>query len=345
MAYVNLVAQACADKNELFTRMRDFICKRNGTYDYSSEGIGWTLHDSSYATDEDNCAINDWYVIYSPGEGTKEDLYFKVTYISGYIKVEGYQSWDSTTHTGSTNKYNAANNLVLAEAGAKTFWVYGDLDYLMVFNYISTDLYHLVHFGKVVPAWDFQSGTIATCGTTLSAGSDVSIVLDSVPANWAVGKQVFIRTTHNDAMGTVKAEKITIKTLVSNTITADLTNSYTTGSRVSDFVGYMCQGHTNALTTVYFMLGDDGAINQGLSPVNINLTTSNFDPGSLEDKFYLIEVFYQAASDLGGKIAHLRKVPTFVAGLTHLDIMEEDDGTEWRCFRAYNSFYLGVKEV
>ena len=104
MAYANLLEQACTDKEEVFQRLRDFICKRNGTYDYSSTGIGWTLHDAVYATDEDNCASGDYFVIYSAGEGTKEDMYFLVTWATNYINFVAYQSWDNSAHSGSTNK-------------------------------------------------------------------------------------------------------------------------------------------------------------------------------------------------------------------------------------------------
>lgn len=344
MSYANLVGQVCADKNEFFCRMRDFICKRNGTYDYSTTGIGWTLHDESYATDEDNCAINDWYVIYSPGEGGKDDLYFKVTWINVYIKIEGYQSWDNSANAGSTNKYNAANNFTSVETGARSLWVYGDLDILVGINKVTSTNYRYATFGKLEPVWEEQIGTIATCSTTLTAGSDVSVVVDSAPANWEVGTPVFIRTTHNDAMGTVEIELAEIKTIVSNTITLDLTNSYTTGSCISDYVGYFCSGNASFGGYSYFLIGDDGNLSVALTPISI-VPSADFDPGVYKDYFYLAEYLYQGVAGFLGRHPILMRVPNFVAGFTYEDVIEEGDGTEWRCFKIYSNIYIGLKEV
>lgn len=345
MAYANLLDAACTDKEAAFQRIRDFICKRNGTYDYSVTGIGWTLHDAVYATDEDNCTINDYFVIYSAGESTKDDLYFKCTWVSGYFKIEGYQSWDSTAHTGSTNKYSAANNLTFAEAFADNIWVYGDLDGIILVPKLTSGNTYMCSFGKLDKGWDNQSGTITTCAGALSAGSDVSITVASAPANWAVGKEIYIRTTHNDTMATVKMEKITIKTLAGNVLTADLTNSYTADSALSDHIGYYAQGSNQAASTHYVLMGENGVANQSGAPVLLGLTTGSFDPGFYEDRFFLLPYFLQASSGLHGSIAIFRKVPSFTAGFAIGDVIEEDDGTEWRCFSAYSATIIAVKEV
>ena len=67
MAYANLIKQPCNNVAEIFKHCRDFVCRRNGSYDYSTSGIGWSLVDSSYATDEHNPASGDWFVVYSAG--------------------------------------------------------------------------------------------------------------------------------------------------------------------------------------------------------------------------------------------------------------------------------------
>lgn len=348
MSYVNLLNITCSDKNELFCRMRDYLCKRNGTYDYSSIGIGWTLFDESYATDEDNVAINDWYVIYSPGENGKEDLYFKVTWINGYIKVNGFQSWDSSTHAGpTTNKYGTTNNFTLHDStGNYILWVYGDLDFVCCLNdLIATNTYG-VGFGKLVKGYDDLSDTIATCATTLTAGSDVSIVVDSVPSNWAVDKEVFIRTTHNDAMATVEIEKITIKTLVSNTITADLSNDYTADSCLSDHVGYYCQNSNRFVGAGNMLISPSGSIAWAiLAGIWMALPTASFDPEDYEERYSLTDYIMQSTKGLSGKFPFVKRVPGFTAGYVRGDVLEEEDGTEWRTFSAYSNVYTGIKEI
>ncbi|WP_319577667.1 hypothetical protein [uncultured Desulfobacter sp.] len=346
MTYANLLNVSCVDKVEAFCRIRDFLCKRNGTYDYSLTGIGWTLHDSSYAVDEDNPAVNDWYVIYSGGESTKDDLYFKVTWISGYLKIEGYQSWDNSTHTGSSNKYNIANNETMADSGALTIWVYGDLDSAIIINKLSTSDYRMCLFGKRQPGYSDMTGTIATCSSSLTAGSDVSIAVDSVPTNWAVGKEIFIRTTHNNAVATVKIEKITIKTLVGNTITTDLTNSYTANSRLSDWVGYGCQATFSFMSTFEEFINSAGNFRVQMSQgYNTGISTGAVDPDDYEDRIGLYTLFYTGSNGLPGYYPNIKVTPAHNATFDAEDVLVEEDGTEWRCFHAYSSKYVALKEV
>lgn len=347
MAYANLVNISCADKIEFFCRMRDFICKRNGTYDYSTTGIGWTLHDSVYAVDEDNPAINDYFVIYSPGESGDDDLYIKCTWISAYLKFEGYQSWDAASHTGSANKYNSANNLTLAETAAKTLWVYGNLDALVCISKLSSSDYRTCYFGKCEPAYADISTTVATCSSTLTSGSDVSITVDAVPSNWAVGKELFIRTSHNDAMGTVELEKITIKTLVSNTITADLTNSYTANSKLSDHIGYICIGSTQLQSTTYALVDAAGNVgNESILQRSPGIPLTDIDPDPYEDRIGMYPVFY-SKNGIGmiGIFPNAKITPTHNAEFDAEDVLTEDDGTQWRCFQCYSSKYFAFKEV
>jgi len=346
MAYVNLIDITCADKNEFFCRMRDFLCKRNGTYDYSVTGIGWTLHDSSYATDEDNCAIGDYYVIYSPGENGDEDMYFKISWVSGFINVTGCPSWDSATHTYGGTRYNTINNITLSETGTSILWIYGDLDSVSIINdLISVDCYG-TNFGKLEPGFEDQGTDIATCASTLAAGSDVSITVDAIPSNWAVGKELYIRTTHNNDTTTVKYEKIEIKTLVSLTITADLVNSYTAGSKLSDFLGYFCNNSTRLINTMITMLDAAGnASSASQAPVYLALPTGSHDPGGYEDRFTLLPLVCDNTFGLTGIRPNSKRCPTFVAGFAIGDILEEDDGTQWRCFRAYSYNFTAIREV
>ena len=346
MAYKNLVNVTCANKKEAFCRIRDFLCKRSGTYDYSSDGIGWTLHDASYAADEDNPQTNDWFVLYSPGEGGKDDLYFKVTWVSANLKVEGFQAWDNSTHAGSANKYNISNNFTMADSGSLLIWVYGDLDGAVLVNRLTTSDYRVCLFEKCAPAYTDMTGAIAVCSSALTAGSDVSITVDAVPANWAVGKQVFIRTTHDNAMATVTIEKITIKTLDGDTITADLTHSYTADSALSDFVGYLCQGSANFLSTDYAFVNAAGSVGLiAYNGYNTGITATYVDPDGYENRVGLYDVFFTTAAGLPMVSAHVKLTPAHNAYFDAEDVLEEEDGTQWRCFHGYSNKYFACREV
>ena len=344
--YANIVQISCADKKEAFCRMRDFICKRNGTYDYSTTGIGWTLWDSSYATDQNNPAINDWFVIKSAGESTKEDLYFRFTWTSGYIAIAGFQAWDPTAHTGG-NQYNTTTiNYTVAEALVPQLWVYGDLDSIFVCSKAAADTdVRFSIFGKAQKPWAYLDDQVAICSSALTAGSDVSITVDAVPAGWAVGRQVFIRTTHTGATATVKIEKTTIKTLSGTTITADLTNSYTANSKLTDHVGYFCSNSESALGTGNLLIDAAGTINTGstIASYNIDVAGTNNDPGSYEGRYGMAEAGLNASNGFIGKIKNVCRIA--LGTLALFDVLQELDGTQWRYIKVYSNTFYVFKEV
>lgn len=344
MSYANIVNISCADKVEFFCRLRDFICKRNGTYDYSATGIGWTHWDSSYAVDEDNPASGDYFVIFSPGESGDDDLYIKITWTTGALKCQFYQSWDPSTHAGST-AINTADNLTLADTGSLILYVYGNLDFCFIVNYLTTDG-RVCYFGKGDPFYDDQTGEICTCSSSLTAGSDVSITVDAVPENWAVGSEFFIRTTHTNNTSTVKIEKATIKTLVGNTITADLINSYTAGSKLTDSYPICVQSSTAGFASfVAFITHYGNFLNEALTLGSLTSFDSYIDPDYYEDRIALMDTPASSTNAPWGMISYLRRTPTQNAEFTTLDVLQEKDGTQWRCFKAYSSKYVAIKEV
>jgi len=346
MAYVNIVNQVCASKAELFCRVRDFICKRNGTYDYSTTGIGWALFDSYYATNEDNPVTNDWFVIYSPGESGKGDLYYRFKYVLNFVSVHGFQSWDSVTHTGS-NQYCTTNNWSMADAGSKTLWIYGDLDVVSCINKVTTADYDLIWCGKLMPVWEGQSGECAVCSSALGLGSDVSITVDAVPTEWQVGDAVFIRTTHSDVMATVKIEKTIIKTIVSNTITADLVNNYTSNCKLSNHCGYGVLNSTDAGGAITVLITDSGLVSTGASSLfSIPMTLTDHDPSILDGKWGMFDLIYgSSAAGVIGALKNTKCIPIFNAYLTHEDTLETNSGIYWRCFKCYSALYAAYKEV
>ncbi len=348
MAYKNLLNVTCADKAEVFARFRDFICKRNGTYDYSTAGIGWTLFDSSYAVDEDNPQSGDWFVMHSVGEDGDDDLYIWFGWASNVFWLILYQSWDPTAHAGSTNKANTAYNLTCLEAfSSYPIWVYGDLDCVCPMLQSGAVDWRMCILGKLQPVYNDVTGEVATCSTTLTAGSDVSIVVDAVPTHWKEDMEVFIRTTHTDAMGTVKMEKITITGIAGTTITADLVNNYTTGNKLTDFIGIVAQDSSTPFSTSKCLINPAGTINQTVTQ-SYNYTvfpTTTYDPESFNAKIGIYPIYWVTTSGAIGYLNWYCRSPTPNAFFTLGDTLEELDGTTWRSWRVYNVTYLAMKEV
>jgi hypothetical protein len=195
MAYKNLVSQNCVGfTEEVFQRIRDFICKRNGTYDYSTTGIGWTLHDSYYATDEDNCAIGDWFVIKSVGESGNEDMYYRFKWHEAdHMSVYGMLYWNAATDTAyQTFGTDVLDILFADDDAAVVLWIYGDLDHFSIVTKPAS-VYYAASAGRTVNL--LYDDTVATCAGALSSGSDISITVDAVPSEWAVDRYLFIRDT------------------------------------------------------------------------------------------------------------------------------------------------------
>lgn len=339
MGYVNLVGQACATPEECFQRMRDFLCKRAGTYDYSTTGIGWTLHDSSYAVDEDNLTDGDYIVVYSPGESGDEDIYIKFSYetTTYWMTVIGYLYWNNSTHAGVT-AFNATVYGLMTRGTDHSIWIYGDLDAFNLVQNYNTTLYECAYFGRTTGL--LYDDTVATCSSALTAGSDVSIALDAVPSTWKVGQSFFVR----DNAG---IEKATIKTIVSNTITADLTNSYAAGSKSATDLCYTIP-RAVAVGSSYGLINHDGDAGGTYTTLSGNtiLTSiiTNNVPDTMNDA-YLCEpiALYDTSPD--GYYGVLKNIfKTASSGKTTLDILTSNDGTEYRFFVVGSYFFL-FKEV
>ena len=346
MAYKNLVSQSCADKKEWFCRMRDFICKRNGTYDYSTTGIGWTLFDSNYAVDENNPAIADWFVIYSPGEDGKQDLYFQVAWLSGGIRIQGYLTWNPATNAGGVlyGPSVAVLNITLAETGVYVLWLYGDLNNFTAINRPLVGDYRGNTFGILTPVYDHQTGEVVICSSALSAGSDVSITVDTVPSNWKVGRNLFIRTTHTDNTATAKIEKTIIKTLIGTTITCDLVNSYTANSKLTDSCYYVCPTNANYASSNSALITNAGTTNIAVSPTaDISIVIANRDPDPLESSFGVSVFNFSGATGVSGRYSDIYSISS--VGLTLEDVFEGEDGFYYRFFKLYSTIYVVIKEV
>lgn len=348
MAYKNLVNLVVSDKAEAFCRYRDFLCKRNGTYDYSTTGIGWTLIDSSYAVDEDNPQLGDWFVMYSAGENGKEDLYIRLEWKNNYFKVHGFQAWDVSTHAGSSNAYNTTDNFLYNETDvSKAICVYGDLSFALLCKYMTTDHYG-ASFGVLEPISTEFTDTIATCSSSLTAGSDVSIAVDTIPTDWEVGREIFIRTTHNDNMATVEVEKITIKTLVGNTITADLSNDYTANSKLATHIAYHCTSSTQAFSNGNFLISGNGDSNGGSVASYLSLSSTYTCPSLWENRYVLTNLGWYGSVGKAwpyGLAGNFFRMGGIIAPMVQEDTIADLDGTVYRVKKFYSNAFIAIKEV
>lgn len=342
MAYKNLIGQSCVGgTEEVFQRIRDFLCKRNGTYDYSTTGIGWTLHDSYYATDENNCAMGDWFVVKSPGENGNEDLYFKITWYSAdHLNIYGMLYWNAATDTAVEDFGSTTGHVVYADVdGTVSLWIYGDLNHFVLVTKIGT-AYYGADAGRTTNL--FYDTTVATCAGALSSGSDISIVVDNIPSEWAVDKYLFIR----DEAG---LEKIKIKTLNggTKTITADLVNSYTAGSKLAaDLCYYTSSGNQLAATAKYTLIDHNAAKGSSLQVGYNSSVISSCDPDEMNGAIVGAPVsLYGSTAGYQGEMRDWVRIDSGIAGVNSEDVYTDADGVNWRIFACYSNNWVAIKEV
>lgn len=338
MAYANLVNQAVTDSEEAFQRIRDFICKRNGTYDYSTTGIGWTLHDSSYAVDEDNLTIGDWVVFKSIGEDGKADLYFYYEYFSTtYHRIRGWLYWNNSTHVGVQNVCTATSNM-MCDNSSHDIWIYGDLDFISVIHQNNAgNTNYGCNFGFLGDA-SWYDTTVATSASAVSSGIGVTITLDTIPSSWAIGRNLVLRD--NAGM-----EHITILTLSGNDITADVTNNYAAGCKMARDYPVVQSNLNNSwgasCLAVLFSHSSTFAISQGI-PV-MSGAAPGYDPDPYEDNWGALPILigYSTTGHFGSFPNHLIGPIT----MTDYGVYTTDDGVSYRHIECYSGAYFLFKEV
>lgn len=345
MPYANLVGVDCADSHEeMFMRFRDFLCKRNGTYDYSTTGIGWTLHDSSYAIDEDNISDNDWFVVYSAGESGEEDMYMRFKFYhatTSWLMTSGYLYWDNSTHAGSFVFSTALGTATFTKSTDHVLYIFGDLDsFVVAQEYGVTAIGEIIYFGRLLP--QLYGDELAISSGSLSSGSAVSITLDAVPSTWKVGQNIYIRDDDH-------TEIITIISIGGNVITADLVNSYTANCKLrAEYQWVVGQG--NSFPAAYgFPVRQKGLTMGGTAAYNTfdlglrTCVTSNI-PDILNSD-YLMQEIDSHDTNPDAYYGRLRNIYyTTTNAKTHLDILTNPNGDEFRYFKAGN-YYFMVKEV
>lgn len=346
MAYKTLAAVSCATAEEAFQRFRDFLCDRDGTYSYAGSGIGWTLHDAVYAVDEDNLTVNDYIVVHSTGESGDEDMYVRIVWsTSDQLKPYLHTYWDAGTHTGYGDVYINTYYAAQFEDG-ETLYVYGDLDW---FGVEESNLHNAFMAAGVL---DYRVHTRHVEDVTngaLTAGSDVTIQMaDTTHTEYAVSGYLFIK----DTQGSGQFEKIQVKTNNgSNTITADLTNSYSAAAKIcSIFPYWMNPRDANFIYTTNGRMLHDWAGNQGgttfgaLSHAENTTALGYQDPSTLTSEYVAMDFVMFDDSD-NSYVGHIKGIHCIEdTGLTSLDVLTDRDGNDWRFF-ATGTRQIIVKEL
>lgn len=335
MSYKNIVNHGAANKKESFQRIRDFLCSRNGTYDYTGLGPGWTLHDSSYAVDEDTISANDWIVLYSDGEDTKADLYVLIKYIStaNYITVNGYLSWDNSAHTGIHRMSTSVSTWYIHET-SPNIWVYADKDFIsIVSNNGTTDnIWYTGWYGRLLDT--YYDSTVAISSAAASSGGGVPITVDAVPDSWEVGRWVTVRDDDN-------IKRTAITDITGSVVSMNLADDMAAGFKLAE-VYEVVQTITGTIITPAILYGHAGGYAQGCVAGNyFSVMASNGDPEP-----WLNEVFafpFYITDTISGNIGS----PPFWmcgAGVTNFDVLTTAEGVNYRKFYC-SGYNILFKEV
>lgn len=334
MSYASLINVASASNQESFQRIRDFLGKRNGTYDYSASGIGWTLHDSSYAVSGDTLTAGDWVVFTSAGESGRQALYVQFVYQATYIKMQGWLYWNSATHAG-VRQLGSSSNTIYTPSGACTLWVLGDLDAFYVANTNGTTNY-LVGCGCIKPGDGLYDNTIAIAPAAVSTGTSVVVPVDVVPAAWRPGQKLYHWDTANINIVTVEAVGASSVTL------ASVSSSKLAGSRLAGDVCVFCSTNSNFANLSAIADRSTGAVT--------TVTSYYYAPGSvitvqtdgLNGRRPTEPIYLYASGMAFGVLPHI--VLTNNTGTAQGASYTAHDGVSYRMLRTGSSSYL-VREA
>lgn len=193
MAYKNLVNVASLSESTVWRHIKDWLTSRNGIADYSTAGLGWTLHDSSFAVNADTPTAGDWVVLYSPGENGKQDLYIRLLYSSlanSIVRINAGLYWNASTNAWVSSFPGSDQTGGPTSGSSFNLYIYGDLDSFSIIIGNGTYLY-----GRYFGVCDnpMHDPTIAITSGAISSGSNVVASVDAVPSSWRVGVAIFIR--------------------------------------------------------------------------------------------------------------------------------------------------------
>lgn len=314
----------------------DFLTSRNGIADYTASGLGWTLHDSSFAVDADTPTVNDWVVLSSPGESGDDALYLYLTYqtvANGIYRVQSGLHWNAATNAFVSPYPATVQNLGLISGVAFSLYVYGDMDSVVILVSNGTYLY-----GNYYGALDGTSGdaTIARTTAAVSAGSSVALPLDAVPASWLVGGKVVVRDLTNIAQATIAditGDVVTVSSLAAG---------YASGARVQEECCHFISKSIMFVNDGYGLIGRTGVVagnNNTLSGYNHNANVlAAVDPDE-QGLAWAVDFSHvvKSTSPAGYFGRHRNLMVVSATGITAGGVYTDGAGQSWRALPVYFS--------
>ncbi len=163
--------------------------------------------------------------------------------------------------------------------------------------------------------------------------------MGTIDPTWYVGQKIYIRDT-------VNIDIIEIKTIASNTITADLTNSYLAGCKLQADISY-CVNNSYSNNNLAFLsnrtTGEPQASVGGVLSFGNTAALNNVDPEVLNDEYVLGYWLYVATGQYRGTLpnAYCRG-----SNVTLEEVLSSRAGDDYRCFNQYSTTYpIAVREV
>jgi len=339
MAYRNLVNIGSLTEAQVWRHVKDFLTSRNGIADYSASGLGWTLHDSSFAVNADTPTVGDWVVVSSAGEDGKQGLYYRIIYstlANSILQTRAGLYWNAATDAWVIPFVNADQKAGLTSGTSFTLYIYGDLDGFCILVGSGTT-WSARYFG--LASGTMHDPTIATTTAAVTSGSNVVVPVDSVPASWVVGAWVFVRDQ-------AKIERAAIAAVDGTNVTlATLANNYASGARIArDSVVLMTSG-TGNLVNMFAQIGRNGSVvstGLALSASSLVATANDADPDLMNNCHLCVPVpMTQSAGAIGyyGCLRNLYMVS--VTGITAGNVYADDaTGATYRALLIGSFMYL-----
>lgn len=331
MAYKNLVNVSGLNEAGVWRHLKDWLTSRNGIADYTASGLGWTLHDSSFAVDADTPTVGDWVVLKSTGENGKQALYTQLTYstlANSIVRRSAGLYWNAATNAWEAGFPGVGTIQANYPTGGTSFnlYIYGSLDKFCTVIGNGTTLY-ASYFGLVGET--LYDSTIATTAGAVTAGSNVVASVDSVPASWAVGKAVFIRDEahiERTVIGAISGTDVTLATLA---------NGYASGARIArDYVVLLTWGGYG-LYGFFTQISRGGVVGSTTNAATSSdiILTGAADPDLLNDAHVAdkIRVIIASGVNLAGYYGALSDILLISSsGLVSGNVYQDESGQSWR---------------
>lgn len=336
MAYKNLINVPCASIQQVFRHVKDWLGSRNGIANYSSSGLGWTVHDSFFATNADTVAVNDWVVFRSAGENGKQDLYYYMlfsTLANSILRTQAGLYWDTSTNAWVEPYMSTVQPAGPTTGSAFNLFIFGSLDSFSIIIG-NGSAFSGRYFGLLDDP--MTDATVATSSGSITAGSNQVLTVDAVPASWATGVKVFIR----DLAG---IELATISAISGNDVTfATLVNGYVSGAKIARDYCPIISWSTQFLDIGYTQISRTGSLAEG-DKQGVRMYNSTLLDTAAPDKassLHLTEYSRVAYYGQGYYGRHKDILLSSNTGITSGTVYTDQYGVNWRALSIGSVMHL-----